>query len=102
MLSRDTKQPLRDRQDFAPRDDFSWIALTNLVQGYWYESMRMEAPPPPEVAAAAFFDTFHVKLLTSGGLTTVSNEGEWQLACQDARQAVWLEGVIKVVVECAV
>lgn len=63
--------------------------------------MQIE-PQSPDAAASDFLATYSVKLLTSGGLATVSNEGEWQLACQDARQAVWLENVIKVIVERSV
>ncbi|KAF1353504.1 hypothetical protein BDV97DRAFT_116865 [Delphinella strobiligena] len=100
MLNKDSKDLLNDRVDYPLHDGFSWDILTQEVQRLWCEVIQVEQPPPD--LAATFFETFTVKVLTSGGLTTVSNEGEWQLACQDARQAVWLEGDIKVVVDCVV
>lgn len=99
MLNREDKQPICDRVDYPLHDSIEWNTLTQEVQRFWCEALHLEQAPD---FTTTFFDNFFIKVLTSGGLTGVSTEGEWQLACQDARQAIWLDGVVKVVVECAV
>lgn len=99
MLNRDTKQPIRDRVDYPLPDDVSWPILYHELQSFRFDVMQIEHPDPS--TDDTFFDHFAVKVLTSGGLAAVSNESEWQLALQDARQTVWLEGVVKVIVDCA-
>lgn len=100
MLNRNDKQPLRDRIDYSPHENFDWHFLTQELHKFWCETMQLD-PSSPEIATD-FFETSTIKVLTSGGLTTVSNAGEWQLASQDADQTIWLDGLTKIIVECAV
>ncbi|KAL1303924.1 hypothetical protein AAFC00_000377 [Neodothiora populina] len=98
MLDKDTKQLLRDRVDYALHEHLDWQLLTQEVQNFRNEMAQSE---DPSEAVADMSDTYTVKVLTSGGLTTISTEGEWQLACQDVHSTVWLENLIKIVVDCA-
>lgn len=100
MLNADTKELTRDRIDYSSHEDISWDLLRNELPRFWCESLQINTPDQIQNMVTNFFDTFHVKVLTSAGLTTVANEGGWALACHDASQAVWLEGIVKVIVEC--
>lgn len=98
LLTPETGQLLRDRISFTMESDFDWHLLLETLISNWCGALQIVQPPPD--IAASILEQFAIKVLTSSGLTTVSSEGEWQLAIQDIRHTVWLDNVVKIVVDC--
>ncbi|KAI5241956.1 hypothetical protein E4T47_03495 [Aureobasidium subglaciale] len=97
LLAPETGQLVRDRISFTMEEDFSWQWLVDTLVSNWCSALQIVQPPPD--IAANILEQFTIKVLTSSGLTTVSGEGEWQLAVQDIRQTIWLDSTVKVVAE---
>lgn len=98
LMAPDSNQLVRDRISFSMEQEFDWQALVDTLITNWCAALQIVQPPPD--IAANILEHFIIKVLTSSGLTTVSNESEWQLAVQDTRQTIWLDGVVKVVAIC--
>ncbi|THY33619.1 hypothetical protein D6D01_02216 [Aureobasidium pullulans] len=98
LVTPETGQLVRDRISFTMEEEFSWQWLVDTLVSNWCSALQIVQPPPD--IAANILERFTIKVLTSSGLTTVSGEGEWQLAIQDIRQTIWLDSTVKVVAEC--
>jgi hypothetical protein len=97
LIAPESGQLVRDRISFTMEEEFSWQWLTDTLVSNWCSALQIVQPPPD--IAASILERFTIKVLTSSGLTTVSGEGEWQLAVQDIHQTIWLDNVVKVVAE---
>ena len=96
FLNNETGRLLRDRIDHTVELDFLWSDLLNLTQGYAHISHDYSG-----VGASAEVAELDIKVLGSTGLQTVLNERDWRRSVEDAMSAVWLEGVVKVLVHVA-
>ncbi|KAK4983123.1 hypothetical protein LTR50_007408 [Elasticomyces elasticus] len=62
------------------------------------DTIMQNAPGPgsPDIQA---FPKFRVNVLTSDGLVPVNGPDTWQLAREDVQRTVWLDNIVKVVVD---
>ncbi|KAI4716475.1 hypothetical protein E4T48_07353 [Aureobasidium sp. EXF-10727] len=97
LIAPESGQLVRDRICFTMEEEFSWQWLVDTLVSNWCSALQIVQPPPD--IAASILERFTIKVLTSSGLTTVSSEGEWQLAVQDIHHTIWLDNVVKVVAE---
>jgi hypothetical protein len=98
LLAPETNHLLRDRISFSMQESFSWQWLIDTLLSNWCNALQLVQPPSD--IAADILEQFTIKVLVSSGLTTVCGEEEWVLAVRDISQTVWLDNIVKVVVEC--